>query len=140
MDITARPFTLANGVLTSSGKATTENGGKAGGSNVEVAVNNITLSLNVGFGQTLLALRLVFGEYGGNLNLHINNQLLNFDNFASANNTTLGGVAIHVLSGGNGNDKGTIEFIGTMNDQASGLGQLAVGGQELWIDEICFEK
>ena len=44
------------------------------------------------------------------------------------------------LSGGNGNDKGQVEFVGHMVDQAGGRGQLAVGGQELWIDDICFRK
>jgi hypothetical protein len=70
----------------------------------------------------------------------VNNKFLNVDNFAALNNKVLGGVNITVLSGGLGNDKGVIELQGLMPDQNNGLGQLAVGGQELWIDDICFEQ
>jgi hypothetical protein len=140
MDIAAHPFTSQSGTVTTSGKATTETGGKAGGSGVEISVNNMTLSVDRGFGQSLKAVRFSFGEYGGNLNLSVNNVFQNFDNFASINNTIVGGVAAHVKSGGSGNDKGVIEFVGNMPEQTGGLGQLAVGGQELWIDDICFDQ
>ncbi|WP_239341262.1 hypothetical protein [Frankia sp. CiP3] len=131
MDIAAHPFTLTNGTTTSAGEARTENGGKAGGSNVEIRVNNLLLSIAVG--QAMQAVQISFGEYGGNLNLRINNTLQNFDNFSAMNGKTVGGVTIQVPSGGFGNDKGVLRLIGTIND-------LAVGGQELWIDNICFDK
>jgi hypothetical protein len=140
MDIGARPFTWASGVSTSTGYAEIQTGSKAGGSGNEMQVNNILVTFSVGFGQTLETLRFSFGEYGGNLNLWINNQFTNFNNFADIHGTTIGGVQVNVLSGGNGNDKGQIEFVGHMVDQAGGRGQLAVGGQELWIDDICFRK
>jgi hypothetical protein len=140
MDIGARPFTWANGMSTSTGFAEIQTGGKAGGSGKEMAVNNILVTFSVGFGQTLETLRFSFGEYGGNLNLWINNQFTNFNNFADIHGTTIGGVQVNVLSGGHGNDKGQVEFVGHMVDQAGGRGQLAVGGQELWIDDICFRK
>jgi len=140
MDIGATPFTWSSGIVTSSGFATIQNGGRAGGSGSEIAVNNLLISVSVGIGQTLEAVRVSFGEYGGNLNLSINNQFVNFGDFSQAHGKTIGGVRVNVLSGGLGNDKGQIEFIGHMTDQASGLGQLAVGGQELWIDDICFSK
>ena len=85
-------------------------------------------------------MRFAFGEYGGNINLSINDKDRNVDNFAALHNTTLGGVAIHVLSGGNGNDSGVVEFVGPLNGQSAlRQGQLAIGGQELWIDNICFD-
>ncbi len=35
---------------------------------------------------------------------------------------------------------GVLELTGTMPDQAFGLGgQFAIGGQELWIDDICYQ-
>jgi hypothetical protein len=140
MDIGARPFIWANGTSTSTGYAEIQTGSKAGGSGNEMQVNNILVTFSVGFGQTLETLRFSFGEYGGNLNLWINNQFTNFNNFADIHGKTIGGVQVNVLSGGNGNDKGQIEFVGHMVDQAGGRGQLAVGGQELWIDDICFRK
>jgi hypothetical protein len=140
MDIAAHPFQWANGTSTSTGHAKIENAGLAGGSGNDMRVNNLLTSISVGFGQTLKSVEFAFGEHGGNLNVSVNNQLKNFANFADIHGQTIAGVKINVLSGGAGNDKGKIEFTGTMNDQASGLGQFAVGGQELWIDDICFTK
>ena len=37
-----------------------------------------------------------FGEYGGNINLSINNTLVNVDNFIALNNKVVGGVTITV--------------------------------------------
>jgi hypothetical protein len=140
MDIGANPFTWSNGTTTSNGYAEIQSAGRAGGSGNEMAINNLLVSISVGFGQTLQAVRISFGEYGGNLNVSINNDFRNFDNFSQINGASIGGVQVRVLSGGLGNDAGQIEFVGTMTDQASGLGQLAVGGQELWVDDICFDR
>lgn len=140
MDIGARPFTWSSGTVTSSGYAAIQNGGRAGGLGNEMAVNNIVVAISLGFGQTLEGVRFSFGEYGGNLNLSINNQFVNFNNFSQIHGQTISGVRVNVLSGGLGNDKGQIEFVGHMIDQASGLRQFAVGGQELWIDDICFNR
>ena len=138
MDIGAHPFTYASGVLTSNGFAMIENGGRAGGVGNEIKVNNILISISIGFGKTLQKVRFSFGEYGGNLNVSINNKLVNFSNFADIAGTTINGVTVTLISGGGGNDKGQIEFTGNMIDQASGFGQFSVGGQELYIDDICF--
>ena len=138
MDIAAHPFTWFNGGVTTAGFSRTETGGLAGGSGVELQVNNVTLSISRGFGQSLSHVRVAFGEYGGNLNVHVGNAFVNVDNFAALHGKTVGGVTITVLSGGAGNDKGVVEFAGTMPDQANGLGQVAIGGQELWLDDICF--
>ena len=74
------------------------NVGRAGGTGNEVAVNNILMTISVGFGQTLEAVRFSFGEYGGNLNVSVNNQFVNFDNFSRIHGTTIGGVKVNVLS------------------------------------------
>jgi hypothetical protein len=140
MDLGMLPFTYASGAVTSGGQATVQSGSRAGGTGNEIAVNNILMTISVGFGQTLEAVRFSFGEYGGTLNVWVNNQFVNFGNFADIHGTTIGGVMVNVLSGGLGNDKGQIEFIGHMVDQAMGRGQLAVGGQELWTDDICFTR
>jgi len=138
MDIGVRPFTWGNGTVTPDGFARIENGGHAGGSANEINVNNILLTVSRGFGQTLQKVQLSFGEYGGNLNVSVNNKLVNFSNFSDIAGTTINGVTVNLISGGNGNDKGQIEFTGNMADQASGLGQFSIGGQELYIDDICF--
>ena len=111
IDIVARSLTWANGCATTNGEAKTENSGNAGGSGVEMAVNNLGLSIRQGFGPVLHKVRFSFGEYGG-INVSVNNTLANVDNFTALNNQVLGGVTINVLSGGFGNDKSIIEFHG----------------------------
>ena len=138
MDIGAHPFAWASGTLTPNGFAKIENGGRAGGFANEINVNNIMLSVSIGFGKTLQKVHLSFGEYGGNLNVSINNKLVNFRNFSDIAGTTINGVTVNLVTGGGGNDMGQIEFTGHMIDQASGLGQFSIGGQELYIDDICF--
>ncbi len=138
MDIAAHPFTWSSGITTSSGLATTEGGGRAGGTGTEIHVNNIHLSVSIGFGQVMQSARLRFGEYGGNVNLSVNGVTANVPDLAKLNGATLGGVTVSVPTGGFGNDMGVLELTGTMPDQPSGLGQLAIGGQELWIDDICY--
>ncbi len=140
MDIGAHPFTWPNGATTRSGFAQIQNRSRAGGSRNEMAVNNLLTSISIGFGKTLQYLRFSFGEYGGTLNLSMNDDFKVFRDFSQIHGTKIGGVQVTVLSGGNGNDKGQIEFAGNMADQKSGLGQLAVGGQELWIDDICYVR
>jgi len=138
MDIAAHPFAWSSGITTASGQATTEAGGRAGGSGTEIHVNNIVLSVSIGFGQVMHAARIRFGEYGGNVNLSVNGAAANVPDLAKLNGVTLGGVAVSVPTGGFGNDMGVLELTGTMPDQPSGLGQLAIGGQELWIDDVCY--
>jgi hypothetical protein len=140
MDIAAHPFAWTSGTTTSSGQATTETGGRAGGSGTEIHVNNILLSVSIGFGQVMHAARIRFGEYGGNVNLSVNGVTRNVADLAPLNSTVVGGVTVTVPTGGFGNDKGVLELDGTMPDQPSGLGQFAIGGQELWIDGICFDR
>ena len=50
--------------------AKTENGGRAGGSGKEINVNNV--NLDFGFDVPTSGFSLLFGEYGGNLNIEIN--------------------------------------------------------------------
>ncbi|GIG20198.1 hypothetical protein Cch01nite_09220 [Cellulomonas chitinilytica] len=139
MDIAAHPFAWASGVTTTAGQATTEAGGRAGGSGTEIRVNNIVLSVSIGFGQVMHAARIRFGEYGGNVNLSVDGVTANVADLASLNGKTMGGVTVSVPTGGFGNDMGVLELTGTMPDQAFGLGQFAIGGQELWIDDICYQ-
>ena len=117
MDIVTRPFTCANGCVTTNGKAKTESSGQAAGPGAEIAASNLVLSIRPGFGQVLHKVRFSFGEYGGNINVSVSNTLASIDNFTALNHQVPGGVTITVVSGGFGNDKGIIEFRGPMPDQ-----------------------
>lgn len=125
--ITAQPFVWSNGTPTSSGYAQVGNAGLAGGSGLEMQVNNINLAFD--FGQPLYGLSLDFGEYGGNLNIEINSDFRNFDNFVDINGLMIGGVKAVVVNG-LGNDIGRLLLFGPIQT-------FFVGGQELWIDNVC---
>ncbi|MFQ5640977.1 MAG: hypothetical protein ACE5IR_23615 [bacterium] len=137
-DFVGRVFYDADGNPTSDGFAEIENATRAGGTGHDVEVNNINFSFSANFGQTLNKVKFSFGEYGGNLNLSINGQMVNFDNFVDIDGQVIGGVKVTVLSGGLGNDSGEIELNGTIRDETNS-GHITVGGQELWIDNFCWE-
>ncbi len=75
-----------------------------------------------------------FGEYGGSMNIRINaSATICFDNLIDIDGATIGGVTVHVVAGGFGNDCGEVHFEGIIN-------QLMIGGQELWVDGICIQR
>ncbi|NIR43229.1 MAG: hypothetical protein GWM93_05005 [Gemmatimonadetes bacterium] len=124
--ITAEAFTWGNGNTTTGGFAEVDDNNLAGGSGLDVEVNNINLRFALG---TADGLTLLFGEYGGNLNLEINGDFRNFENFNQLNGASVGGTSL-VVTGGAGNDQGTLAVDGTISS-------FAIGGQELWIDNVC---
>ena len=137
-DFWGAKFLSANGHSTDRGFARITRAGRAGGSGREVRVSNITLCFSANFGQVLTYISFAFGEYGGNLNLMVGREFVNFQNFQDLHGSIIGGVKVNVISGGTGHALGKVEFIGTINDQRW-WGHLAIGGQELWIDDLCWE-
>ncbi|MEE8524447.1 MAG: hypothetical protein V3T72_10990, partial [Thermoanaerobaculia bacterium] len=73
-----------------------------------------------------------FGEFGGNLNIEINGDFQNFGDFADIDGMIIGGVQVAVTNGF-GNDQGTLLLTGEIHS-------LAIGGQELVIDHVCFTE
>lgn len=126
--IYVRPFEWSSGQLTYDGFAKVVKGGLAGGSGQEMAVNNVNFSFD--FGGPCRGLFLLFGEYGGNLNIDINLDFRNFQNFADINGATIGGVNVSIINGF-GNDQGTLTLSGPIES-------FTIGGQELWVDEVCY--
>ena len=127
ISVTGERFQWSNGIWTSGGTARVINNGYAGGLGNEINLNNINLDFNFP-GTVVSGLSLLFGEYGGNLNLKVNGVFQNFENFASMNGTTIGGVEVSVVNG-LGNDKGSLTLTGAIS-------QFAIGGQELFIDNL----
>jgi hypothetical protein len=125
--VTALPFQWSGGGWTSDGYAQVDTSGLAGGSGQEMMVNNVNLHFH--FAAPLSCLELKFGEYGGNLNIEINGDFRNFENFADINGLIIGGVEVSVVNG-LGNDQGTLTLNGTIHS-------FVLGGQELWIDDVC---
>ena len=126
--MTIGPFQWSNTNWTSGGHATIDDEGLAGGSGQDLTINNV--NVGVGFPATPNVVHLRFGEYGGNLNLEVNGDFQNFNNFADLNGTVIGGASVAVTNGF-GNDQGTLMLTGEVHS-------LAVGGQELAVDEICY--
>ena len=128
--ITGEEFFFApGGGSTTSGSVTVGNSGIAGGTGNELGwISNINLRFD--FGTALDGLALQYGEFGGNLNLDINGDLMNFADFADINLTTIGETSVFTLDTGvPGQSTGSLFVIGTINS-------FAIGGQELGIDNV----
>lgn len=124
-------FQWGNGLWTALGFAEVETGTLAGGSGQELEVNNVNVDFD--FGGPVNAVTLNFGAYGGNLNLRLNGAHQNFQNFPAINGASIGGVNVTVTSAAvPGGMQGTLELQGTIKS-------FAIGGQELWIDDVCYK-
>ncbi|OEU44835.1 MAG: hypothetical protein BBJ60_02885 [Desulfobacterales bacterium S7086C20] len=128
--ISVKKFQWSNGDWTDAGHTTVENGGRAGGSGNEMNVNNVNLDFDLGLPVT--GLSLLFGEYGGNLNIQINSVFKNFENFSEINGEIIDGVYVTVVNGF-GNAMGSLHLTGLIQ-------QFAIGGQELWIDDVKYGR
>ncbi len=130
--VTVGEFHFAPGACTggtTSGFAEVETGGLACGSGNELQVNNVTLDFD--FGSAVENLGLLYGEYGGTVSLEINGDCRVVANFADLDGATLGGVVVSAVDfGAAGQSCGRLSFAGTVDS-------FVIGGQELWIDEVC---
>lgn len=140
--ISVLPFEWGNGQWTYDGFLDLRPSGLAGGSGKEAGTNNV--NLGVVLPRECEAVSFRFGEYGGNLNLGINGDFRNFENYADVHMTMIGGVLVSVTNG-HGNDRGVIELRGAigqsqfMIDNRPVRASIIIGGQELWIDDLCCE-
>jgi hypothetical protein len=119
-------FQLSDGRWYDDGRARVANRGYAGGSGQEMEVNNVNLAFD--FGGSCEGVSLLFGEYGGNLNIKINGDFKNFNNFIDINGLTIG--SVQVVVNDFGDDKGGLKLSGLIYS-------FAIGGQELVIDDVC---
>lgn len=126
--IVASAFQWNNDIWTYAGFAQVTVDGNAGGTGQEMWCNNVTLIFV--FCRQLTGLTLKFGEYGGNLNLMINDDFQNFENFEEINGLVIGGVTVTVSGDGDGQGTGTLTLSGTID-------YFRIGGQELYIDDVC---
>ena len=124
------PFQWDNGAWTSAGTAMVDNVGNAGGMGQDMQLNNVNLVLDPsGWGVTT-RIDLLYGEYGGNLNIEINSDFRNFQDFADIDGLTIGGVLVSTNDHGPaGNSTGELQLDGVIQT-------FSIGGQELWIDDV----
>lgn len=120
-------FTWSNNIVTTSGHALVDNSGMAGGSGNEINANNVNLYFD--FGGLLTDLTLLYGAHGGNLNMEVNGDFANINDFSSIVNP-FGGVTVTATPIGTGG-------LGTLKLSGGEIELFAIGGQELWVDHVC---
>jgi hypothetical protein len=126
------PFQWVSGIYTWNGYAEVDGGGAAGGSGQDLRLNNVTVSFD--FGGPVNAIRSAVGEYGGNINLEVNGSLWNFDDFSKLPGTSLGGVSVTSVVTPTTFPTGEVGYIELVGPITS----FSIGGQELWIDDVCY--
>ena len=125
--ITVQSFQWSNGTWFSGGSATVQQGSFGFGSSNTMFMGNVNLSF--GFGS-VPGLSLAYGEYGGNLNVSVNGDFRNFENFRDINGSRIGGALVSVTTAPvHGGYSGILVFDGTITS-------FSVGGQEFRIDDV----
>ena len=122
-DISVEQFQWPNGTWTTTGRAKVDDRNYAQGSGNDLNANNVNLSFQFDYPVDKISLK--FGELGGNNNIKVNGTFQNVANLVDLNGNSIGGVQITV--------NGTMDLDGTIND-------FAIGGQELWLDDVCPDK
>ncbi len=113
---------------TSGFGATVEDTGQACGQDNELGINNVNVLFD--FGGPVSQLKILYGEFGGNVNFEVNGHCENVPNFADLP-FIMGGVQVRVVDYGTpGQSCGEMTLLGTFRS-------VKIGGQELWIDAIC---
>ena len=125
--IVGESFTAMDGTVIANGNAQIGTSGNSGGNGQDLGLFGITVGFD--FGRTLSGLALNFGEFGGNINVEVNGDFRVVENFHDLNGLDVGGVRL-IVTGGNGNDQGVFQVNGEVRS-------FKIGGQELWIDQIC---
>lgn len=134
--ITVLRFQWSNNNWTYDGSASVDDEQRSGGSGKDINANNVNLGFAIP--GPLTGLTLSYGEYGGNVNIQINDEFQNLEDFTHA---VIGGVTVTVDMGPGAN-QGKLTLTGPMDDFAFEEQQftLVIGGQELWIDDVCWSK
>lgn len=115
-------------ILDAGGVATIGNGLLACQQAREIGLNNILDEID--FGEPITWLALGYGEFGGNVNLSINGECRNADNFDDLSGELIGDVFVWAVDYGDpGQSCGTLYAVGSIEE-------FCIGGQELWIDNI----
>lgn len=141
----AYPYTSIDGrIYGTSGFAKVRDDGLAGGSSGnDLEINNVLLCFGVNFGQDVTKVSFTYTNYGGQLNLRVNDNLKLFHTWLEFHEQTIAGVHIShreiPLDPSEGSGiRGIVELNGKMVDQGY-YGNIGIGGQELFIDDFCWE-
>jgi hypothetical protein len=128
-DIKVEQFQWAGGSWTSSGRAKVDTRNYSRGSGKDLNSGNVNLRFM--FGYPLDRITLKFGELGGNNNIKVNDDFSNIGDLISLNGTALGGAHLTVNAVQQGNN-----WYGKMTIDGN-IDNFSIGGQELWLDDVC---
>jgi hypothetical protein len=128
INVSIEPMIWSDGTSYFGGVANVIDWGWAGGTGLELNTNNCTAALDfAGSIGSQPAVQLLFGEYGGNVNLSVNGDFANVNNPIDLHGMMLGGCLVEVIAGGFGADSGRMIISGV-------VGKLSIGGQEFALD------
>jgi hypothetical protein len=131
-DILVERFQWGSGEWTESGAAVVDTRHYAQGSGLDLHARNVNLRFRLDY--PLAGLDLAFGELGGNNNIEINGEFHNVADLVSLDGMSIGGVHVHVSATQDGNNwHGRVSLTGSVSD-------FSLGGQELWLDDVCPQK
>ncbi len=129
VSFTVVQFIWGNGNPSPSGTVTVSDQQLSGGSGNDIFISNVSVKPTLPAGTTKITFNA--GTYGGNMNLKVNGDFLNFNDIATISSTTLGGVLITAT--GSQGAPGTWTLEGNITS-------FEVGGQEFWVDNLCIES
>ncbi|MDG2095579.1 MAG: hypothetical protein P8J89_09950 [Phycisphaerales bacterium] len=120
-------YEMTPGVFTNNGNAYIDNIGNACGYNKELALSNIYVTYDYAAGGAPEKdPSILFGWYGGNMNLSINGDR-HWGPHPGAFPPVIGGCNVNIVPLGGG--CGRIDVVGNVNT-------ISFGGQEFWLDDI----
>lgn len=131
-NVEGQAFQWSDGTWFSGGQATVTQTHSAGNAGNEININNINLHFVSSVGG-LDGISMLYGEYGGNINLEINGDFRNASNFTDLHGMLIGGVRIMVHPRPGNPELGEISLVAENNP----LAHFKIGGQELYIDHLC---
>lgn len=118
-------FLLPSG-STTAGYSRVDNSQSSGGTGQDIYPNNANIFFAVD--EPLSEITLLYTDFGGNVNLMVNDDFANVGNLIDLHMTSLGGATI-TLQPPTGT-AGTLIVTGFIDS-------FAIGGQETWIDHVC---
>jgi hypothetical protein len=130
--IVVEKFQRADNQWTDQGEAKVDTRSFAKGSGQDLNAGNVNLHFR--FNYPLKRVSVRFGELGGNNNIQVNTVFKNVANLVDLNSSVIGGVRVTVNASQQGaNWYGTLQLDGAISD-------FLIGGQELWLDDVCSKK
>lgn len=110
--------------------AEVDNALMAGGSGLDLQLNNVRLELVVPF-SSVPSVTVFFGQFGGQNNIFVNGAMISSGTIYDLDGMSVGGATIEVTDLGGGPSLGRLVVTGDIES-------FGISGQELWVDDVRF--